>query len=206
MALANYTDLQTSIADFLNRDDLTTVIPTFITLTEADMNRSIRHWRMENRASASINSQYSAIPTDFLEPIRLHIESGPYQPLDLISSSDMQQRRAATSDAAGKPQFYAFTQGELEFYPTPNASYDLEMNYYAQIPALSTSITSNWVLEYFPDAYLYGSLVHSAPYLAEDARANVWASLYKNAVDGILLDGDKSKYGGSGLRMRLRAY
>lgn len=175
MALANYTDLQTSIADFLNRDDLTTVIPTFITLTEADMNRSIRHWRMENRASASINSQYSAIPTDFLEPIRLHIESGPYQPLDLISSSDMQQRRAAAADAAGKPQFYAFTQGELEFYPTPNASYDLEMNYYAQIPALSASVTSNWVLEYFPDAYLYGSLVHSAPYLAEDARANVWA-------------------------------
>ena len=32
MSLSNYTGLKASIADFLNRDDLTAVIPDFITL------------------------------------------------------------------------------------------------------------------------------------------------------------------------------
>ena len=37
MSISNYNDLKSSIADFLNRDDLTAVIPTFIELAEADM-------------------------------------------------------------------------------------------------------------------------------------------------------------------------
>ena len=34
MALTNYTELKSNIADFLNREDLTAVIPTFIALAE----------------------------------------------------------------------------------------------------------------------------------------------------------------------------
>ena len=51
MALTNYTGLKTSIADFLNRDDLTAVIPDFIALAESQINRDIRHWKMEARTS-----------------------------------------------------------------------------------------------------------------------------------------------------------
>ena len=51
MSLSNYTGLKASIADFLNRDDLTAVIPDFITLAEAQINRDIRHFKMEARSS-----------------------------------------------------------------------------------------------------------------------------------------------------------
>ena len=66
MALTTYDELKSSIADFLDRDDLTTVIPDFITLAETKMNREIRHWRMEKRATAVLDTQYSALPNDFL--------------------------------------------------------------------------------------------------------------------------------------------
>ena len=66
MSISTFAELKSSIADFLNRDDLTSVIPTFIKLAEADINRNVRHWRMENRATAEVDSQYSAIPTDLL--------------------------------------------------------------------------------------------------------------------------------------------
>ena len=66
MALTNYTELKASIADFLNRDDLTAVIPDFITLAESGMNREVRHWRMETRKTAVLDTQYTALPTDFL--------------------------------------------------------------------------------------------------------------------------------------------
>ena len=47
MALSNYTELKASIADFLNRDDLTSVIPDFITLAESQINRDIRHMKVK---------------------------------------------------------------------------------------------------------------------------------------------------------------
>ena len=206
MALTTYAELQSAIADFLNRDDLTSVIPTFITLAEAEFNRKLRHWRMENRATAEVDGQYSAIPADFIEPIRLHLETGNYRALELASQAEIQSMRMTSADTSGVPAYYSLTQGELELYPTPNATFNLEMNYYARIPALSNSNTSNWLLTNFPDAYLYGSLAHSAPYLGEDNRIAVWAALHQNAIDGIMLDSEQAKFGGSGRRMKIRAY
>lgn len=206
MAISTYTELKAAIADFLNRDDLTSVIPTFISLAEVDMNRNVRHWRMENRASAEVDSQYSAIPADMVEPIRLHLETTNFRPLIATSSTDLQERRSDGLDVAGKPQYYAFTQGEIELYPTPDATYNLEMNYYARIPTLSGAVATNWMLTYFPDSYLYGALAHSAPYLGEDARTQTWAALYQNAIAGIMRENEQTKFGGTGRRMKIRAY
>ena len=206
MALTTYEELKTSIADFLNRDDLTSVIPDFITMAESNLNMTVRHWRQEKRSTAEIDTQYSAIPADFLEVISFHISSGDYRSLELISKAEMQDRRYKSGDASGKPAFYAITAGEIEVYPTPDGTYDAELYYFSRITALSASNTSNWLLEYFPEAYLYGSLLHSAPYLKEDARTQVWASLYANAISAINAESEKSKFGGSGRRMRIRAY
>tara|TARA_B100002019_G_scaffold202596_1_gene175602 strand:+ start:19 stop:639 length:621 start_codon:yes stop_codon:yes gene_type:complete len=206
MALSTYDELKASVADFLNRSDLTSVIPDFIKMAETDMNRKVRHWRMENRASATISSQYNALPTDFLEPIRAHIETGDYRPIELISQFEMQQRRRDNLDTSGKPSFYSITQGEIEIYPTPDGSYGIELNYYAKIPSLSASQTTNAILTNFPDVYLYGSLVHSAPYLQEDNRTTTWAALYQSSIDGINRESDQAKFGGTGRRMRVRAY
>ena len=206
MSITTYAELQTVIADFLDRDDQTERIKTFIQLSEAEMSRKLRHWRMENRATAEIDGQYSAIPADFLEPIRLHLETGDYRTLELISQSEMQSRRMQSADTSGKPSYYALTQGEIEVYPTPDGTYNLEMNYYAKIPALTTSNTTNWVLDNYPDAYLYGSLVHSAPFLGEDARMTTWAALFQSALNGIMAESEQAKFGGSGRRMKLRSY
>ena len=204
MAITTYSELQTVIADFLDRDDQTERIKTFIDLAEAEINRRVRHWRLENRATAEVDGRYSALPADFVEPIRLHLEADQ-RPIELIPSLEMQSMREA-SNTAGKPAFYALTQGEIELYPTPDAAYDLEMYYYAKLPALSTSQTTNVILANFPDAYLYGSLIHSAPFLGEDARMQTWAALFQSAIDGINADNEKAKTGSAGRRIKIRSY
>lgn len=204
MPITTYAELQTVIADFLDRDDQTERIKTFIDLAEAEINRRVRHWRLENRATAEVDGRYSALPADFVEPIRLHLETDQ-RPIELISSMEMQSMREA-SNTAGKPAFYALTQGEIELYPTPDAAYDLEMYYYAKLPALSTSQTTNVILANFPDAYLYGSLIHSAPFLGEDARMQTWAALFQSAIDGINADNEKAKTGSAGRRIKIRSY
>ena len=205
MSITTYDELKSSIADFLNRDDLTTVIPTFISLAEADMNRQVRHWRMEDRAVALLDARYTALPTDFIEALRVMITSPSIQRLELITNSELMDKRALT-DVAATPRFYTITDGAFEVYPTPDQDYDLEIVYYERLNALSTSNATNWMLEYHPDAYLYGALSHAAPYLGEDQRVAVWASLYKNAISGINLEDDKAKASGAGHRMRIRSF
>jgi hypothetical protein len=206
MAITTYAELKTSITDFLNRDDLDTVAPTFISLAEADLQRRVRHWRGEKRSSAEIDTQYSAIPADFLEAIRFYITGGDTRPLELISQAELLDRKFRNLNTSGQPAYYAITAGEIEVYPVPDATYTSELYYNSRIPALSDSTTTNWLLEYYPDAYLYGSLVHSAPYLKEDARLQTWAALYQNAVDAINTESESSKFGGSGRRLKIRSY
>ena len=206
MAITNYAELKSNITDFLNRDDLDTVAPTFISLAEANLGRNIRHWRQEKRSTAQLDTQYSAIPADFLEAVRFYITSGDTRPLELISQSEMLDRKYNNLNTSGQPAYYAITAGEIEVYPVPDGTYTAELYYMANLPALSDSNTSNWLLEYYPDAYLYGSLIHSAPYLKDDARLQTWAALYQSAIDAINAESEKSKFGGSGRRMKIRAY
>ena len=206
MPITTFAELKTTIADFLNRDDLASVSATFITLAESDLNRNIRHWRQEKRSTAEIDTQYSAIPADMLEPIRFYITSGDTRPLELISQSELLDRKFKSLNTSGQPAYYAVTAGELEVYPVPDGTYTSELYYFSKLPALSDSNPTDWLLEHFPDTYLYGALIHSAPYLKDDARIQVWAALYQSAFDAINTASEKAKYGGSGRRMKIRAY
>ena len=204
MALNSYAALKTSIGDFLNRDDLTAVIPDFISLAEAQINRDIRHYEMENRATAQLDSQYLARPTDWVETIRMHITGGGTRTLDLLSGAAMSDKRAGADDTSGEPRYFRHAERAFEVYPTPDGTYNVEILYYQKIPALSDTNTSNWLLSEAPDISLYGSLLHSSPYLAEDARVNVWAQLYAAAKDNVNRAADAASASGSGLTMKVR--
>ena len=206
MALTTYDELKSSIADFLNRDDLTSVIPDFITLAETGMNREVRHWRMEKRANANLDTQYTALPNDFLEPIRMSLTTADTNTLEMVNAFQISNLRAQNLNTSGRPVNFAILDGSIEVFPTPDAVYSLEMLYYEKIDTLNSGNTSNWILSNFPDAYLYGALVHSAPYLAEDARTNTWAALYQKAINDINGESERSKTSGSGRRMKIRSY
>ena len=116
MAISTYSELQSSMADFLNRSDLTSVIPTFIALGEARMNRDIRHWQMENRASTTIDGQYLTKPSDWVETIRLHLTGQNTSAMDLLSTQAMADKRQGAENVAGKPKYYAHSEGQFEVF------------------------------------------------------------------------------------------
>ena len=206
MTITTYATLKTAIADFLNRDDMTSVIPTFIALAEADMQRKLRHWRMEVRATASLDTQFSAIPSDWVETIRFYLTTGETSRLELISQAEMIDRKQGDGNVNGRPYYYAMTGAQFELYPIPDGTYASELLYFAKIPALSDAATTNWLLTNAPDAYLYGALIHSAPYLKDDARIQVWAALYQSAIDNLNDSSNDARHSGTGLRMKIRSF
>lgn len=203
---STYAELKQQVLNFLNDPAAEQTIDTFVNLAEADMSRRVRHWRMEKRSTAILDTQYSALPSDFYEPIRLSITSGDTRRLEMASQAQMMDRRMRSLDASGRPHYYAMTDGSIEVFPTPDGEYTLEMVYYSKIIPLSDENTSNWILQYHPDAYLYGALLHAAPFLGDDARMQTWSALFEKAVSEINLDSDKAKFGGAGHRMKIRAY
>ena len=144
------------------------------------------------------------VPADWLETIRLILTGSGTSVVQLISLSGMADRRAKNEDLGGTPEFYCHVRGEFELYPTPSEDTDFELLYYQQIPALGDSNASNWLLEYAPDVYLYGSLLHSAPYLQEDARLAVWAQMYSAAVQNLNNQSERVKNSGTGIRLNIR--
>ena len=191
-----YTELKDIIADELNRQDLTSVIPTFIRMCEASLNRDLRHWKMEKRASTTFNDRYHTLPTDWLETMRIHLDTG--EPLTMLSVDEMQTIRPKD----GKPTHYAHVAGEIELYPTPDDDYAGEIFYRSKLSGLEAE--ENFVSDDHIDIYVYGSLVHSAPYLQDDQRIAVWLSLYQQALNSANAQSQQAKYSGTGLKMKLR--
>jgi hypothetical protein len=77
MALTNYTTLKASIANWLNRSDLTTEIADdFIKLVEADFNSKLRVRKMITQSTITIDSETEALPTGFLQVRDFYILSG----------------------------------------------------------------------------------------------------------------------------------
>lgn len=203
---STYQELKDQIINFVNKPDIDQTVDTFIDLTEAELSRRLRHWRMERRSTAILNSQYVPLPSDFIEPVRLSITSGDTYVLEAESQAQLIDRRAEAGNTTGLPRYYAIIDGTIEVFPTPSSDYTLEMVYVSKVQALTSSNTTNWVLDYFPDAYLYGSLMHTAPFLEEDQRLTVWSSLFEKAVESINQENANAKFGGAGLRVKIRSY
>jgi len=205
MALSNYSQLKSSVADWLNRTDLTTAIVDFITLAEAQFNKEIRNRKMIKRATATIDSQYSAVPSDWLQTVDFVIESNPIVTLEFVTNEKLDKLRE-TYTSSGTPEFYTIVGQELEVLPVPDsATLTGELTYYSKIPNLTDTATTNWLLNSNPDIYLYGTLLQSAPYLVDDARIPVWSSLYQKLVKDLEIADQKARVGDSTLRMKATA-
>ena len=112
MAISTYSELKSAIADWLNRDDLTSVIPSFIELAEAELTRNLRHRKMVTRADATIDEEYTQTPDDWFQTQTLILETDPVTELTYLTPDALNEKRAA-STANGKPLFYTMIGTEI---------------------------------------------------------------------------------------------
>lgn len=205
MAITTYSELKAALAEWLNRDDLTTAIPTFISLAEAQFNRTIRHRKMVVRSEATLDTSYFAVPADWLENIRFQLNTNPVVPL-LYVTPEQALEETQTYSAARQPMFFTMIGQQFQVVPEPDGEYDSELLYYGKIAALSDAAPTNWMLTENPDLYLYGALVQSAPYLKEDERITLWAGLYQQLFSDMVLSDERARIGSSKLKSRFRTF
>ena len=169
MALdGTYTGLKASVADWLNRADLSAQIPDFITLGEAMNNRELRTVQMEGFDTGTSSDGLVAVPTDWLETrtLRLDAPSVGQQILEYVGEEEMDQLEA--NGLTGTTRYYTNMNGVFQVLPLPSAPITYDLRYYQAIPALSASNQSNWLLTKSPDLYLL--LVPSGSYRVPEGR------------------------------------
>ena len=208
MALDTYDNLKTEIAEWLNRADLTTKIPTFITLLEAQVNRDIRTREMLAEATGSLaTTGLIAVPADFRGAHELVISttSGP-KVLEYASIDEVDRTRWENMDTANEPRVFTIRGSNVVVAPLPDQTYSYTLRYYQTIPALATGNQTNWFLTKHPDVYLYGSLMQAAPYLGADERISVWGAALGAILEQIRVADERETRGRGPLRMRFRPY
>jgi hypothetical protein len=196
MAFSTYSELKTSIANFLARDDLTSQIPDFIRLAEARMSRELDARSMEKRATATTvaGDSYISLPTDLREIRNVQLNTDPVKTLEYYTVQMINTDYAGQGQ--GKPKAYSIVGTEIMLRPTPDAAYTLEIVYGENVQALSDEDTNNTILLRHPDAYLYGSLMNAYTYLMDEARASQYDQLFTRIMDEIIRDTEKARYGG----------
>lgn len=198
MALdGTYGGLKASVASFLARTDNEVIqsVPDFITMAHSQINDLLAAptigktpREMLGRASSVFDDEFEALPADFLKHRTVWIQ-GATTDLGYVEPEEIVGRKARYCSENGDIQVYSVVGYEFQFWPAPTSAVQAELTYTKRITPLVADADSNWLLTLHPGAYLYGALIHAAPFLKDDERIPVWKSLFADKIQSMCLVG-----------------
>lgn len=217
MSIASLDDLTQKVGQWLfGRTDLAPLVPDFVTLFEAKANRTLFVRQMEQRVVATLDgtSDTIALPPGFqtMRAVRLlNLGNGEPGRLTFRTNVQFEDEQDRLLDRTGLPKFFTLYADEMQVVPFPADSYQVQMIYRQDVPGLGTAdpltgdpVTTNWLLQKAPDAYLYGALMEAAPYLMDDDRISVWANGVNAAFQQLNDLSEEALYNAGPLVMRSR--
>ena len=201
MAISTYSELQTAVANWLDRDDLSARIPEFISLAEARLNRVLRLRSMESKQTAStVGGQRNYnLPASYIQMRNFQLNTSPITTLSYVTPEIYD--RLWGGSTGGIPKFYTIVADEISLGPIPGSVITMEMLFYRRFDNLSASTTTNWLLTYAPDIYLYASMLEAEPFIMNDERVPLWATALEKAISDMQEQDNKDRHSGSALRV-----
>ena len=203
MAITTYSNLKTTIASYLNREDLTAYLGDFITLAESRLNRELRVREMveiNTSTNTVAGTQSYDLPTGYLEALTVIYQSNPFITLRFMANSDF-YNNYNSSQSSGTPTYFTIVGTKILLGMQPDSAQTLQINHYKKVSALSDSNATNDILTNYPELYLYGALAESSPFLMQDERLQIWAGLYKEALKNANESSSKGSTTSSPLQM-----
>ena len=194
MALSTYADLQTAVAGWLHRTDLTSIIPDLILIAEKRIWRDVRCRQMETALNVSIASGVAAVPNDYLDIKFAYVDSSPATKLTRCSASNIYEQYP-TRTGSGIPKLIAREGSNFIFGPYPGSGYTLKGIYYAQLTSIQS--TANALFTKYPDLYLFASLAEAASYIKDQEAIQHWNEKFQAVKEMIRLY-ENNEYGSGG--------
>lgn len=157
----NYTNLQSTLIDYMHRSDLTAKVPTFISLAEAYLFRELNVDSLETSITGTTSGSLITLPADVSTVNRITVDyAGRAMPLDYNSQPHNYVR-------SGVPLSYWDESGGLRL-DSGGTGYAYTLYYTPSIQALSDANPTNWLLSNAPDLYLSTSQLEAAKFVQDD--------------------------------------
>ena len=199
-----YAELQSFVADFLARDDLTTQIRTFVRLAEQRMSRELDIALLETTTQLAVtaNATTTALPTDLrsIREVAKIDADGTRTNLSYLTPSQFDLRIRDAGQA--QTEFYTIVANNIKLAAVPSADLTLELVYNEGVAQLSDTATSNTLLTRHGDCYLHGTLKAAFDFLQDEQRSMYHDAQFTRCLAEIDRDSDKQRFGSNDLQIR----
>jgi hypothetical protein len=209
-----YAEFKTYLETFLWKlgdAKLIEALDSLIKMGISELDRKLTINRRENTVTwpaVMDGSHVQALPADFKQILSLNSDRFLHE---RVSSGQIALERTANKTNTER-QYVFITNGQLVFGHTfilgnPVLT-NYTLTYRTKLPDHITEISGDgglsWVEDEYLDLYTYTILKHSAPWLREDQRVQLWAGLAKDALDSVLEeDAFAIEYGTSPTKMNM---
>ena len=196
MTITSYDELKTAITNwFEDRSDLAAYADEFIDLAEAYFSVELRCREMEAVADMTPVANVCTLPSDYLEYRRVVEKAGLRRPLSFITPDAVE---AHYPDRASGPACH-FTIVGSALYIFPLSSNDIELTYFQQIPALSATQSTNWLLARSPNLYLHTCLMYAAEFIRDNDKLALETQFVRTFVSKLNDLDARSSYANAGV-------
>ena len=200
----NYADIVSLTLGYADRQDteVTSRIDLFMRVTEARINRLLMTLDMSCRATTPMSSttEYYSLPINYsvMRSIKVIDNNNSKSRVTLLQVNPEQMANIINN---GETQFPCYTviSGDIQVQPFYDNTHSLEINYFQTLPPLSTGITTNWLSESNPDAYVFGILVEINSFIKDAEASALWDNRFQQAMSEITLNDAKSTWSGTSL-------
>lgn len=204
MSITNYTELQTAVARWLKRDDLTAYIPDYIAFGENRLwngdkgqfqTNPLRIREMQRSETGTIAAASIALGDatyPYLETQRLSVSNGGSTwALRYLPPHQFAEKEAATGDA----QWYTIINGQIKTAPSSTLAYSHDF-YYRPL-SLSDTNTTSVVLTPYPELYLFAACLEGSLDIMSDAMSARFSSRLQAKLNALQSSQANSLAGGS---------
>ncbi|MBY3073401.1 hypothetical protein HFO71_24100 [Rhizobium laguerreae] len=173
MPFSNYSELQSSITDWMARNDLTGVAADFITLGEAGLNRELKQVGTTAALTGVSGQNYIDISAlSIIEPRALFIEDSDAE----YEMTKMELGTYTQHEFSGRPSIWSIEGSRIVFDRELDQAYPFRFVYTGRF-ALSDAAPTNEFLTENPDLYMAASIVWGSVYVKSAPDISMWSQM-----------------------------
>jgi hypothetical protein len=186
-----YTELAALIASYMHRDDLTDLIPGFVSLTNARLMRELRVPSMITVVDVTAVDGLITLPADYLDLRELSTSTGNQR--YLLNSVSRHQLALYENQTGANSFFYALTGLQIEVSPGSGDTFRLV--YWASSETPSATNENTAILTNAPYLYLYGALEEGWSYVQDSTQKAQAQQTFIAEIQLVNADAESARFG-----------
>lgn len=187
---ADYLDLRLAVSEHVGNRNISDVMKRLTQQAESNLNRQLRMRQQITGATLTFTSGAATLPTDFLEMISVYG----------IADEPMRSGSISGTKAYGANYHrYAINGTQILI---EGLTGDRDILYFATIPTITSSPAgTNWLLERYPDVYLYTTALEAAKFLRDAELVTATQTLLNQSMLSMKIDDDRARWSNATIRV-----